>query len=166
MGSSAVSESAAAAGSSIPSEVLLLNWPLVQDGWRSVVYATGTFAVATAAGLLSHSVAMALLTGLVLVVAMWRFWLPVRFQLTAEGISQFCLGRRRLIPWLGIVRYAVLPRGVLLFFDPGDSPLSWLSTLYLGWRGEPDRVLAMVDFFTRNGRKSQGSSRVQRPRAQ
>ena len=107
---------------------------------------------------------MALLSAGVLVIAMWRFWLPVRFQLTAEGISQFCLGRRRLIPWPGIVRYAVLPRGVVLFFDHGDSPLSWLSTLYLGWRGEPDRVLAMIDFFTRNGRNSgtPGSSRIRR----
>ncbi len=164
MGSSAAPLTVSPSGSAVPSEVLLRNWPLVHDGWRSLGVVLGTVLTAAAAYWLSGSWAMTVLTAVVLVSSMWRFWLPVRYQLTAEGIGQFSLGRRRLIPWPAVVRYRVLRRGVLLCFDRSASPLAQLATVYLAWGDQREQVMSMVDVFTRRGHASapRGSSQVRR----
>ena len=163
MGSSAISRPNASATPAVPSEVLLFNWPLVQNGWRSLVHVLATGLIVALAYYLSASLAMTLLTGLVLVLATWRFWIPMRYRLTAEGIGQFGFGRRRLIPWPSIVRYEVLQNGVMLHFGRGESLLARLSTIYLDWGNDREHVLAMVDFFTRRDRSpsARGSSRIQ-----
>lgn len=163
MGSTATSPPNVPATPAVPSEVLLFNWPLIQNGWRSIVHVLGTGLIVVLAYSLSRSPAMTALTGLVLVVATWRFWVPMRYRLTAEGIGQFGFGRRRLIPWPSVVRYEVLRDGIMLHFGRGESLLARLSTKYLAWGNERERVLAMVEFFTRHDRPSsaRGSSRIQ-----
>ena len=163
MGSTATSTPNASAIPAVPSEVLLFNWPLVQNGWRSLIHVLATGLIVALAYYWSGSLAMTLLTGLVLVIATWRFWVPMRYRLTAEGIGQFGFGRRRLIPWPSIVRYEILRDGITLHFGRDDSLLARLSTIHLTWGSDRERVLAMVDFFTRHDRtpSARGSSRIQ-----
>ncbi len=142
---------------STPADVEVLNWPLVQDGWRSVIYFLLTVGFTSTLFYLSGSPTSAALGCLAISISMWRFWLPVRFQLSPLGVVQICLGRQRFIPWRHIKRHETLRSGVMLFFSTERSPLSLLSTLYIGWREQRTAFLQLINNST-NGERGSGRS--------
>jgi hypothetical protein len=89
------------------------HWPLLPAS-----LAVGAFvAVAAASGW--AGLAAVLLQWL----ALWRLWLPGRFEVNAQGISQQYLGRVRLTPWSQIGRCELHDDGLLLL--PNDDPGPW-----------------------------------------
>lgn len=141
-----------------PPEVEVLNWPLVQDGWRSVFYLLLTIACISLLFYLSGSAACALLGCLAILISLWRFWLPVRFQLSPLGIVQTCLGRQRFIAWSNVRRCERLQSGILFFFSTDRSPLALLSTLYISWRDQQNPFLELIDNCTEGEHLSQRST--------
>ena len=83
----------------------------------------------------------------VLLIALWRFWLPIRYELGSQGVTQTVLGRETRIPWTSIVNYQVRTRGIVLFSDAVLTPLSSLRGLYLPWGRQREPVLAQVDYY-------------------
>ncbi len=132
------------------SEVILLNWPLIQDGWRSVFYVSLTVAVALLTGWVTGHKPSAMLAALTLAISMWRFWLPVRFQFNYNGITQTVLGRRSLVAWRCVQRCELLRHGIFFYFTPDRSPFSLFSSLYVDWRDRRDELLRFVDGAMRN----------------
>ena len=96
---------------------------------------------------LTQQVYLALLAPVVLAAALWRFFLPVEFELGAEGVEQRVFGRRRCIRWQQIRRYEVCSAGVLLL--PGDdrSALAPFRGLYLPFSTHRQQVLAHVHHY-------------------
>ena len=128
-------------------ELDLWNWPLIDSGWRAVPIVVGTAAVAVVAGKTSHSLAMGLLTGVVLMMAMWRFWLPIRYYVRGRGIIENCLGRRRLIPWRAIAECRLRKRGVVLLFRNEDLLFDGCGAKFIDGRDQRDRLVEVINFY-------------------
>ena len=130
-----------------PPSVQWRSWPL-RD---SVLAATIVLAALAGAGVgvwsLTGKTHLALLAVAVLAIALWRFFLPVSFELNSEGVSQFVFGRRRRVPWRGIRRYEVCSSGVLLLPHADPCPLDACRGLYLPWGKNRQEVLAQVRYY-------------------
>jgi hypothetical protein len=82
-----------------------------------------------------------------LALSLWRFFLPVLFELNAGGVHQRILGRRRHVPWKSIHRCEIFADGVLLLPMADRCALDALRGLYLPWGGHRDEVLANVRYY-------------------
>ena len=128
-------------------ELDLWNWPLIDGGWRAAPIVVGTAAVAAFAWQMADSLAMGLLTAVVLMLAMWRFWLPVRYHVRGRGIIENCLGRQRLIPWRAIAQCRLRKRGVVLLFRNQDLLFDGFGAKYIDGRDQRDRLIEVINFY-------------------
>ena len=103
--------------------------------------------VAVLSGWLSQSVPMCGLVQVVLVVALWRLWIPVSYELGSGGIVQQVLTRRRHLDWLVITRAQLQDRGVLLLVDRSHVPLAAIHGVFIPWRDKRREVLALIEYF-------------------
>jgi hypothetical protein len=130
-----------------PQDVTLSVWGL-RDlgwyGWLNLLLAGGvSYGVAWITGLpWAGWIALA-----VLLATLWRFWLPTRYELGPQGISQTVLGRTSRIPWTAILNYEIRPRGVMLYADAVLTPLSAVRGLYLPWGSQREQVLGHVEYY-------------------
>jgi hypothetical protein len=130
-----------------PRDVQLRTWPLV-DGeplaWGCLLAAAVVFWTAAYAS--SSAATGAVLAGLVL-VSVWRLWIPIHTELSAAGVTQSVLGRSRRIPWTAIGAIERRTHGLLILRDRGPVPLTELRGLYLPYRDQKADMLALVDFY-------------------
>jgi hypothetical protein len=129
-----------------PPPVQWRSWPLCESIPTSVAVVGGLLAAGAGVGWITGQMHLALLAMAVLVLASWRFFLPKLFELNAEGVNQWLLGRHRRIPWREIRRYEVRSSGVLLLPHADARPVDVLGGLYLPWGRRRDEVLAQVRY--------------------
>jgi len=122
------------------------SWPIRDDAFRASLVLVWLFVAALLVRWVTGQYDLALLAVGVLAAALWRFFVPVTFELGDAGIAQSALGRRRRIPWSAIRRYEVFPSGVLLLPDAGRHALGAFQGLYLPWGGHRNRVLACMRY--------------------
>lgn len=115
--------------------------------------------MAAGAGVIADSGLMGACCFAALAIAAWRLWVPVTFEFRSRGVIYRVLGRSRQIPWTQIARYAVRPRGLLLFAEDDTSPLAILRSLYVSWNGQRAAILEVVAFYM-TARGSTGSTRT------
>ncbi|MGA2033770.1 MAG: hypothetical protein ABSG68_16070 [Thermoguttaceae bacterium] len=119
-------------------------WPARQQPLATVAVLLGLAATAAVVAALAGSTALACCAAAALAVAMWRFFLPVTFELNALGVDQNILGRRRRTAW-GAIGYYELCRGGLLLLEHDEvCPMAVYGSLYLPWLGHREEVLALV----------------------
>jgi hypothetical protein len=90
---------------------------------------------------------LALLAIAALALSLWRFFLPVVFTLSADGVHKSLLGRDRRIPWLAIRRYEVYPKGVLLFPYTDATWVDSFQCLFLPWGNHRQEILALLNYY-------------------
>jgi hypothetical protein len=145
-----------------PEEVLYRQWPLGDQPLRSLALLV---AAALASGLVAVSVGHWLagcVVALALLIVLWRTWLPVKYEITGQGIYRTVLGRRRLIAWAAIRGHRVLPGGVLLLPDETFVPAAPLRGLFLPFGPHRTEVLAHLEYYLRDWHvttRSQGHRR-------
>ncbi|MHB8899598.1 MAG: hypothetical protein ACYC6Y_12700 [Thermoguttaceae bacterium] len=83
----------------------------------------------------------------VLAVSAWRFFLPVTFELNAEGVHQWVWGRHRRIPWGEIHGHRIFPAGVLLLPYEEGAPMDVIHGLFLPWGRRRDEILAQLRYY-------------------
>ena len=88
-------------------------------------------------------------------ITLWRTWIPLRVEISQQGITQVVLGRRTRILWTSILNYRVYSRGVLLLPDAAVTPLSPLRGLFLCWGSQRERVLANIEYYLASWAASQ-----------
>ena len=138
-----------------PQPVQLANWPLRDDCVRAWFMATSLVAISAIAGWMAGSLVMGLVVFAAFVIAAWRLWLPVRFEVTSKGVTQTVLGRRRRIPWTEFARYECRRKGVLLLTEGEASPLATLRGLFIRWHNQRDELLELLEFFIKSSHDSQ-----------
>lgn len=131
----------------MPEEVTLASWPLRQEPIGSLVSLAIAVSVCWLVAWSSERPWLGVLAGAVLVLTLWRTWLPVTYEIGVAGVTQTVLGRRRRISWPAIRGYEVRGSGVLLVPDREITPLSPLRGLYIPWLGERDKVLANMEYY-------------------
>jgi hypothetical protein len=130
-----------------PEELTLTDWPLRQRPVASLVALAAAGGAAWLAGWLSGSPIAGGVVAAALAIALWRTWIPVRYELGGGGIVQSVFGWQRRIAWIAIQHYELHEDGVLLLPDAAAAPLSPLRGLYLRWGQRRDEVLAHLEYY-------------------
>ena len=71
-----------------PLQLQLVNWPLRDQPRRSIGMILLLVLVSILTGQASESLSMGLLAGSAALVASWRYWLPVTYEIGPYGIRQ------------------------------------------------------------------------------
>lgn len=123
------------------------SWPLRDNFLVGALGAAGLAAAAVFVYWQTGRVYLAIGAALVLAVSAWRFFLPVTFELNAEGVHQWVLGRHRRIGWNEIHRHQMFSSGVLLLPNEEGAPIDVLHGLFLPWRLRRDEILAQLRYY-------------------
>lgn len=109
-------------------------WPLTHRPVFAVCLLVGVFLLAAVFGYITGSALYAGTSLLVLLLVLWRLWVPVRIRIGANGIVQTVAGREFHIAWraIGSVRYA--HGACILYRASFASPFTSLQTLNLDYR--------------------------------
>jgi hypothetical protein len=130
-----------------PREVAVVVWPL-RDGPLPTLAVGGiTARVSWGAGWWAQSGAMGGLALGVFLLALWRLWLPVTYQLGSKGVVERACGHSRHIDWLRVTRAELQPRGVLLLADRTQTPLAIIHGVFVPWRNKREQVIALIEHF-------------------
>lgn len=90
---------------------------------------------------------LAVLAGAALVVAWWRFFVPVVFELNVDGVHQWAFRRHRQTPWRSIRGYEIFADGILLLPCNERLLIDALRGMYVPWEGHRDEVLASFQHY-------------------
>lgn len=131
-----------------PLQLQIVNWPLRNDRNRSVVLVLGLLATSIFAGVMAGSYTMGLLIGFALVIASWRYWLPVTYEIGPYGIRQTVCKRVRRISWRQVGRVEFRPHGIRFFPDHDPSQLANLRGLYVCYPGQEETLKQVVTYYT------------------
>ena len=123
------------------------SWPLYESLSTATMVLAGLLAAGTGIGWITGQTRLALLAAAVLVIPLWRSFLPTLFELNTDGVNQWLFGRHRRIPWEAIRRYEVCSAGVLLLPCADRCPMDAYRGLYLPWGAHRDEVLAHVRYY-------------------
>lgn len=130
-----------------PRELLLVNWPLRDRAPVSWLAVAAAVAVAVTISSVASSPASGLAAFAALLLAMWRLWLPVRFEIGPQGVTESVLSRRRRIPWRKIGGFQTRRGGVALFPRPNELRAVAPRSLFIHGGRELDRLVEIVAFF-------------------
>jgi hypothetical protein len=83
----------------------------------------------------------------VLAAAAWRFFVPVTFELNAEGVHQWVFRRHRKVPWSEIRRHRIFPTGVLLLPHEKSPPIDVMHGLFLPWSRRRDEIRTLLSYY-------------------
>lgn len=131
-------------GGDLPAPISWRSWPAREGLVRTAAVVLGLLAAAAVVYWATGGTVLAVLAAAALAVALWRFFLPVEFELSEEGVGQRIFRFERLIPWQAVDGYEACAAGVLLFSQNAGSPLASLRGLYVPWTSHREEVLAHV----------------------
>ncbi len=140
-------------------DLRLVSWPLRDTPLTSVLVLLACLSIGVLAGWLSRSWYMGLLGCLALMVAVWKFWIPIVCELGPSGVTVGVLHWRRHIAWHEIARFESRERGMMFYTEREQSALSALRSLYLPWHGSRDAVTEICDRYHPSARESTASWR-------
>jgi len=122
------------------------SWPVREGVVGASLVFLGLVAAWALVRWITGQMHLALLAMAALGLSLWRFFLPVTFELNAQGVEQSLLGRRRCTAWEAIGRYEVCKSGVLLLPHRDRCPIDVFRGLYLPWGSHREEVLAHVRY--------------------
>jgi len=137
----------------VPPAAAWRSWPLVEHpfwalgvlvGWGGLGWLVW---ITTAA---PHLVVLALAA---VALAGWRFYVPVTFELNAEGIHYWIFGRHRCVSWQSVGRYQLQRSGVLVFPLGSQSPADAFRALFIPWGSKRQLVLSHLEHYLGPERK-------------
>ena len=137
-----------------PPPIRWRSWPVRDNAVRGLIVTVGLLIAAVVVGWLAGKAYLGLLALAALVAALWRFFLPVVFELSGEGVDQRLFGRQRRIPWHTIRSCEVRSAGVLLLPHEDRSAMAPFRGLYLPWTTHRDEVLAHVRHYLNRSRRA------------
>ena len=127
-----------------PEDVAVWNWPLRDEGLRSWAVLIAAVAVVVVVSAIWADGAFTLFTAVMFTLALWRLWLPVKWELGLTGITMVVLGFHRRIPWLAVARFELRDDGVWLFADREAVPQ---RGTFIGYGGQKERVRACIEYY-------------------
>lgn len=127
-----------------PEDIVVWNWPLRDEGLRSWVLLAAAIMLTVLVWAIWGNPGFALFACGMFALALWRLWLPVKWELGLTGVTMVVLGFRRRIPWLSIARFELRDDGVWLFADREAAPQ---RGTFIGYAGERQRVRACIEYY-------------------
>ena len=137
----------------------LVNWPLRDQPWRSVIMALLLVATSIFAGQAASSTSMGILVGVAVLTASWRYWLPVTYEIGPYGIRQIVLGRVQRLSWRQIGRLEIRERGIRFLPDHDPAQLANVRGLYIYNQGQEEALKQVVNYYIASMDATGSSSR-------
>lgn len=122
-------------------------WPLVDRPLVSLAVATLLIAVAYAVYAALGAWYWSLAASLTVVIAMWRYLLPITFEVTPRGLKQESFIQTASTGWADIHAVRQCSSGVLLLPGEEDTPLDALRGLFLPWGPHRTELLQLVSLY-------------------
>lgn len=130
-----------------PADVDHWNWPIRDDGWYAIG-PVGIFLAAVAIGVWQGSDwRLPTATGAIAALALWRLWIPVRFELGVNGVTQNYLGFSRRIPWIAVHRFDVEPTGVWLFPTNSTKPARYVDGIFIRFGNRRSEIMSAITYY-------------------
>jgi hypothetical protein len=129
-----------------PTEVDLLDWPLVQQPLTTGASIAIVAIAATVVGLVSHP-GLGVLAAFCLLLTIWRLLIPRHYHFGGAGITERIFRFHRIIPWAAVGDCRVHPRGVLILPNVAATPLIALCGLFIQTGSRQDEVLANLEYY-------------------
>lgn len=107
----------------------------------------GSALVFAAAAYASRSAGTAATLAGLMLLSLWRLYLPVQFELSAGGITRTVLGRSRRVPWSNVGCVLRRESGVIVLRDWENGPLALLRGIYIPYNNHKLDVQAVFDFY-------------------
>lgn len=86
------------------------------------------------------------MTSLAGFVSVWRLYVPMRFELSNQGITQTAWHRRSTTDWRSVGKIELLDDGLRLLPVPRYGELDVLRAIFVPWGTRRDEVLKCVEF--------------------
>ncbi len=130
-----------------PAAIHWRSWPAVEQMGRTGLVVLALVAAAVVIRAVTGHVVLALLGLAALLIALWRYFLPVHYELNGRGVDHWAFGVRRHVPWSAIVRYEVGRTGVLLVPNEDRSAMSALAGMFLPFAENDEAVLLRLRYY-------------------
>jgi hypothetical protein len=130
-----------------PESVALASWPLRDRPLRAWALLAAVAGASLLVGRFAPSVLYGWLALAILALTSWRNWLPVRFEINSNGVTETAVWRTRRIPWTAVAQHEIHREGVLLLPDAAVNALSPLRGLYVPWGSRRQDVLANLEYY-------------------
>ena len=122
-------------------------WPLWDNPFRGAAVLAALAMAGFVAEWATGRPYLGLVVAAVLMASIWKFFVPVSFDLDQNGVSRQFFGRRYRIPWRSIHRLEIHPTGVLFMPHEDACPMDVFQGLFLPWDDCREEVLAQVEFY-------------------
>jgi len=130
-----------------PAAIRWRSWPAVERFGRTGLVALVLLVATALVRWSTGRTVLALLALAALLVALWRYFVPVHFELDENGVDHWALGLRRHVPWSAISRYEVCRTGVLLVPNGDQTPMSAIAGLFLPFAENEEAVLRRLRYY-------------------
>ena len=142
-----------------PLQLQLVNWPLRDQPRRSIGMILLLVLVSILTGQASESLSMGLLAGSAALVASWRYWLPVTYEIGPYGIRQLVFKRVRRLSWRQVGRIEIRNQGIRFLPDHDPAQLANLRGLYIYHPGQEETLKHVVNYYMQSLQMAGSSSR-------
>jgi hypothetical protein len=130
-----------------PAAIRWQSWPAAERLGRTGLVVVALLAATVLVRLTAGRTVLALLALAALLAALWRYFLPVQFELDEHGVERSLFGWRRHVRWSAVARYTVCPAGVLLVPNRRQTPMSAFAGLFLPFAENREAVLLRLRYY-------------------
>jgi len=106
-------------------------WSLWERKLSSLVLLSLTTGLVLAVYHLTGKTHLAVAASVLLLGSIWRLFVPMQFELSADGITQWVFGYRRTIPWPEIRSYVIQKEGILILPHRTRYPLDAIRGIFI-----------------------------------
>ena len=131
-------------------------WPLWDRPFRGTAVLVSLAIAGFVAEWATGQPYVGLIVAAALMASVWKFFVPMSFELDRQGVSRQCFGRRHRIPWKAINRHELCVEGVLLLPHADACPMDTFQGLFLPWSDSREEVLAHIEYYLGRGRMGEG----------
>ena len=133
--------------STAPPDLVWQSWPLLDNATWSWCVVPGLLRVSWVVTTVTDEPTLGVAAAAALAIALWRLFLPVRYEIGLSGVCQIVLGQRSLLRWRR-VRHVEVRQGGVMFFERRNVPtLDVLQTLYLPCAKHRDVVVRLMEKY-------------------
>jgi hypothetical protein len=129
----------------LPASVRWQSWPLRDDPLRSLLLLAALAGLGALVWWVTGESYLGLLAAAAMAVALWRYFVPVTFEVGEQGIDRRRFGRQRHLAWEAIRQYETGPDGLLLLPRRDVSAMDYFRGQFIPWTTHRDEVLALVE---------------------
>jgi hypothetical protein len=120
------------------------SWPLVDHARWSWLVIVVILLIAALVVCFGGSWLLAALTAVGLSIALWQFFVPLHYELTALGFRRTALGSIRSVPWHAVRSYQLRTTGVVLYQQFEPTKIDLLRSIFVPYPADEDEMICTL----------------------